>query len=190
MPDDKQLIKEILDGSQAAMEVLIRRYYKSIYAFVYRKVGDKPTALDLTQEIFIKIVQRIQSYSHKAEFKSWIYTIAINHCRDYWRSADYRHTSQQMNLLDSMESEQKSIPYIFERKETREQIKAAINSLPHYQKEALVLKYYHHLKIKEIAEVTNSNVPTVKSRLKQGLGKLAEMLEGGGKNEQASEKRR
>jgi RNA polymerase sigma factor (sigma-70 family) len=184
VPDDQELIEEILGGSQAAMEVLTRKYYKSIYAFIYRKVGDKETAYDLTQEVFIKVIQRIQSYSHKGTFKSWLFSIAINHCRDYWGSAYYRHTSQKTELPETLESDEKSIPYIFERKVMREQVRFALASLPDYQKEALILKYFHHMKIKEISKVTNTSVPTVKSRLKQGLNKLAKLLRRGEVDEQ------
>lgn len=184
VPDDHELIEEILGGSQAAMEVLTRKYYKSIYAFIYRKVGDKETAYDLTQEVFIKVIQRIQSYSHKGTFKSWLFSIAINHCRDYWGSAYYRHTSQKTELRETLESDEKSIPYIFERKVMREQVRFALASLPDYQKEALILKYFHHMKIKEISKVTNTSVPTVKSRLKQGLNKLAKLLRRGEVDEQ------
>lgn len=184
MPEDQELIEEILQGSQAAMEVLTRKYYKPIYAFVYRKVGNKEMAYDLTQEIFIKMMQRIKSYSNKGSFKSWLYTIAVNHCRDYWRSADYKQTSTQTELQETIKSENSNVPYIFERKETREQVKAAINSLPDIQRETVILKYYHGMKIQEIADITKANVSTVKSRLKQGLGKLATALERGEGNEQ------
>lgn len=184
MAEDQELIEEILDGSQAAMEVLTRKYYKSIFAFVYRKVGDKEAAYDLTQEIFIKVIQRIQSFSNKGTFKSWLYSIAVNHCRDYWGSAHYRHNSQQRELPETLEGKEKSISYIVERNETRAQVRLAINSLPEYQKEALILKYFHHMKIKEIANMTNTRIPTVKSRLKQGLGKLAKLLERGEVDEQ------
>ncbi|WP_084544151.1 RNA polymerase sigma factor [Paenisporosarcina indica] len=179
MPEDKELIKEILNGSQAAMEVLTRKYYKTIFSFVYRKVGNKDIAYELTQEIFIKIIQRIQSYSGKGNFNSWLFTIAINHCRDYWRSADYKRTSIQSELPETITSEKSSVSYIFDRKQSREQVKWAINRLPDYQKEAIILKYFHQMKIKGIAEVTNTNVSTVKSRLKQGLGKLAKLLDRG-----------
>lgn len=190
MPEDQELVEEIINGSQAAMEVLTRKYYKQIYAFVYRKVGDKETAYDLTQEIFMKVIQRIQSYANKGSFKSWLFSIAVNHCRDYWRSADYRHSSKQTELPESIPSNQKSVPYIFERKETREQVKEAINSLPEYQKEAVILRYFHQMQIKEIAKVTNTNDSTVKSRVKQGLGKLANLMKRGEEDEQQQKKRK
>lgn len=179
MPEDQELINEILNGSQAAMEVLTRKYYKTIFSFVYRKVGSKDIAYELTQEIFIKVIQRIHTYTSKGNFSSWLYSIAVNHCRDYWRSADYMRTSKQSELPETIASEKSSVSYIFDRKQTREQVKKAINSLPDYQKEAIILKYFHQMKIKGIAEVTNTNVSTVKSRLKQGLEKLAKLLDRG-----------
>ncbi|PYI57360.1 RNA polymerase sigma factor [Paenibacillus flagellatus] len=191
MPDDRELIEEIANGSQAAMEVLTRRHYKSVYAFVYRKVGDKETAYDLTQDIFIKVIRSIGSYSGKGSFRSWLFSIAVNHCRDYWGSADYRQAARRSELLpDTLESEQKSVPYIFERKETRERIVSAVNSLPERQREALILKYFHQMKIKDIAEATGAGVPTVKSRLKQGLEKIAKLWEKGEEDEQRKTKKR
>jgi RNA polymerase sigma factor (sigma-70 family) len=179
MPEDHELVNEVLGGSQAAMEVLTRKYYKPIFSFVYRKVGNKDIAYELTQDIFIKVVKRIQSYSRKGEFKSWIFSIAINHCRDYWKSATYKHDIKQLELPDTIESEKSSVTYIFERKLEREEVKMALDNLPNFQKEAIILKYYHHMKISEISEITNSSIPTVKSRLKQGLGKMAKMLKRG-----------
>jgi DNA-directed RNA polymerase specialized sigma24 family protein len=60
--EDQKLINEILNGSEAAMEVLTRKYYKLIFSYVYRKVGDKELASDLTQEVFIKMMKRLSSY--------------------------------------------------------------------------------------------------------------------------------
>lgn len=190
MPEDEVLVHEIVNGSQAAMEVLTRKYYKSVYAFVYRKVGDKETAYDLCQEIFIKVIQRIHSYSNKGAFHSWLFAIAINHCRDYWGSASYKQSAQQTELTKSIPSNERAVPYIFESKETREQVKAAINRLPEQQKEAVLLKYYHDMKISDIANATNASVPTVKSRLKQGLGKLAKLLNGGEQDENQKQRQR
>ncbi|WP_404459819.1 RNA polymerase sigma factor [Sutcliffiella horikoshii] len=186
MAEDYELVGEIMRGSEAAMEVLTRRYYRNIFAFVYRKVGNRDLAYDLTQEIFVKMVQRVGSLKDKTAFKSWLYQIAVNHCRDYWRSAAYKHESKQVEIPEQMKSDGSEVPYIFERKETREQVKKALHSLPDMQREAVILKYFHHLKIQEIADVTHANISTVKSRLKQGLTKLAAILKEG----EADEKKR
>lgn len=184
MTEDQQLIREIKNGSEAAMEVLTRRYYKTIFAFVYRKVGNKDIAYDLTQDIFIKMMKRIHSYSNKGSFKNWLYTLAVNHCRDYWKSADYKVTSRQSELPDSLSSKRNNVSYIFEKKQTRERVKAAIEALPEFQKEVVLLKYFQGLKIREIADVTKAKESTVKSRLKQGLAKLEGIFREGDDHEQ------
>lgn len=186
MAEDFELVEEIIRGSEAAMEVLTRRYYRDIFAFVYRKVGNRDVAYDLTQEIFIKMVQRVAGLKNRQAFKSWLYQIAVNHCRDYWRSSAYQQDSKQVEILEQMKSDGSEVPYIFERKETREHVKKALHSLPDMQREAVILKYFHHLKIQEIADMTHANVSTVKSRLKQGLTKLAVILREG----EADEKKR
>jgi RNA polymerase sigma factor (sigma-70 family) len=186
MPDDRILVQETMRGSEAAMEVLIRKYYKSIFAYVYRNVGDKEIAYDLTQEIFIKVIKKITEYTNKGSFKSWLYAIAVNHCRDYWKSLDYRMTCRQLELADHLSNEHDDVSFIFERNETRQQVKAAIQQLPELQKEVVLLRYYHDLKIKEIAEITSANESTVKTRLRQGLHKLQMLF---AKGEEENEER-
>jgi len=179
LPTDEQLIQEIKNGSQAAMEVLTKRYYKQIYAYIYRKTSNSHTAYDLTQDVFIKMIRSIPSFANGGNFSSWLYTIAVNCCRDYYRSAAYRQTaatSQYEEYATQRASSEDGIPYIFEKKETRKQLKEAIGQLPEAQSEAILLKYYHDLKIREIAEVTGANENTIKARLRQGLGKLKTML--------------
>ncbi|MGO4541724.1 RNA polymerase sigma factor [Paenibacillus sp. 2TAB19] len=177
LPTDEQLIEEIQGGGQAAMEVLVRRYYKQIYAYMYRKTSSSHTAYDLTQDVFVKMVNSIQAYASKGSFSSWLFTIAVNHCRDYYRSASYRHGANSTmydERLDSKQSE--SVAYIFEKKESRQRLKQAIGTLPDMQSEAILLKYYHDLRIREIADITGANESTVKARLKQGVDKLKKLL--------------
>jgi RNA polymerase sigma factor (sigma-70 family) len=179
LPTDEQLIQEINNGSQAAMEVLTKRYYKQIYAYIYRKTSNTHMAYDLTQDVFIKMIRNISTYANGGSFSSWLYTIAVNICRDYYRSAAYRRTAATSVLEDhasQLASNAEGIAYIFENKETRKQLKEAIGQLPETQSEAILLKYYHDLKIREIASVTGANENTVKARLRQGLGKLKTML--------------
>ncbi|MDQ0253560.1 DNA-directed RNA polymerase specialized sigma24 family protein [Evansella vedderi] len=87
VPIDEELIEEIKNGSQAAMEVLIKKQYKTIFAYVYRKVGDYHLAYDMTQEVFIKMMKSINEYKGGGKFQHWLLKIAVNHCRDYFRSS-------------------------------------------------------------------------------------------------------
>ena len=156
MIPDKDLIKEIKNGSHSAMEVLVKRYYKQIYSFIYRRTSDKETAYDLTQEVFMKMMKSILNFQEKAQFKTWLYTIAVNHCNDYFRSKAFQ-TSKMTEELGDTYSTTENIPYIFEKKEKRREIIAAIQSLPDYQSNTIILRFYHDLKINEIANIMMTN---------------------------------
>lgn len=177
MPTDEQLIVEINGGSEAAMEVLTKKYYKQIYAYLYRKTGSSHTAYDLTQDVFVKMMRGLPTYSRKVSFHSWLYTIAVNCCRDYYRSAAYRQSISATEYEEyHQQSNEESVSYIFERRETRKHLIQAIQALPDVQSEAILLKYFHDLKIREISDITGANENTVKGRLKQGLDKLNKLL--------------
>lgn len=182
---DLDLIAEIKKGSRASQEILIRRYYKLVYSFIYRMVGDKELAKDLTQETFIKLLNNIEKYQHSSDFKSWLLTVASNHAKDFLRSRANREHQHTYELYEQHDTRtEKSVSSIFEKNEKRKEIKEALGELPGYQREAILLKYYNDMKISEIATVTNTSIPTVKSRLKQGLAKLEKYLKRGDMNEQ------
>lgn len=178
MLTDQKLVKEIQSGSQSAMDVLVKRHYKLVYSYVYRKTSDKEIAYDLTQEIFIKMLKKIDSYSATGEFKNWLLTMTVNHCRDYYRSKAFKEASNSNEYEDKMFRERDDVTYIFDKNETRKEIKDALSTLPAMQREAIILKYFHDLKINEIAKATSATDSTVKSRLRQGMEKLKVRLKG------------
>lgn len=178
MSSDEELIEEIKSGSHAAMEVLVNRHYKNIFAYVYRKIGDYHTAYDLTQEIFIKMIKSLGSYKTDGKFTNWLLTIAVNHCRDYFRNSHFQNSKHNQQLNYSMIDEKENIWDLFSKKAEHNRVKKALEKLPDYQREAIILKFYHDLKIREIAVITDSKEATVKSRLKQGTDKLKYILKG------------
>lgn len=180
---DFELIMDIKKGSSSSQEILVRRYYKLVYSFLYRMCGDKELAKDLTQETFIKLLNNLTKYQPSADFKSWLLTVASNHAKDYFKSKAYKDKQHTSELLEQDNRTEKGISSIFEKKERRKEIKRALEELPSFQREAILLKFYNELKIAEIAEVTHVSVPTVKSRLKQGLEKLRIYLNRGDSDE-------
>ncbi|WP_062049533.1 RNA polymerase sigma factor [Bacillus sp. JCM 19034] len=184
MPTDLELIDEIHNGSQAAMEVLVKRYYKFIFSYIYRKIGDYHLAYDMTQEVFIKMMKSINRFHGSGEFKHWLLKIAVNHCRDYYRSSAYKKKVGEEELANQLPDENESVSDLISKKADSERVKEAISQLPTYQREAIILRFYHELKIKEISDVTNSNEDTVKSRVKQGVVKLKKWLKGGDEDEE------
>lgn len=175
MIPDSELIKEITAGSHAAMEVLVARHYQTVYAYVYRQTGNYHLSCDVTQEVFIRMLKGLGAYRENGKFISWLFKIAVNCCRDHCRRNAKQAIKLKMLSAD-LPDDQDNVYDIFCRKTERERVKAALDSLPSPQREVVILKFYHGLKIKEIAELTQALQPTVKSRLREGLAKLKRML--------------
>lgn len=184
MQNEMELIEEILDGSQAAMEVLVNRYYKGIFSYIYRSTGAYHTSYDLTQEVFIKMLKSIKSFDRRTgNFKNWIFKVAVNTVKDYFRSSGYRSFKEMTEVDENRPDEGENIVDLITRMSQRKEIKKAIMDLPEYQRDAIILRFYHDMKIKDIAGIMDTNESTIKSRLKQGIDKLKYILKDGDKSD-------
>lgn len=178
------LLEEIKKGNESAMELLVKKNYHMVQNFIYRFIGDYNLSYDMTQEVFIKMMKNIKIYNKKdGKFESWLLKIASNHCKDYFRSSSFKQRSQNQNIDDFEIQSDKSVIDILEKNEKRKEVKAAIEKLPIMQREAIILKYYHELKIREICDITGDNENTIKSRLFNGIKNLKKTLLGGEFNE-------
>ena len=163
--EDKQLIKRIQRGELDLLDCLIEKYYNKIYSFCFRKTGNSTTAYDLTQEVFLKLVRYINTYVDKQKFQSYLFTIALNICNDYYRNN--RMTDEDIGDTEIVSPIDRISDF-----ETADVVKAALNTLPDIQKDVIILRYYHDMKVREIAKIVGASIPTTKSRLKQGIDKL------------------
>ena len=82
---DRELVHGIKGGDKSALELLVRRWYPRIYGYVFKLTGHEQDAYDLTQDVFIAMMQSIGSYTPWRKFDSWLFTIAHNKCMDYFR---------------------------------------------------------------------------------------------------------
>src|SRR5215210_4956775 len=87
---DRELVTRAAMGREDGFEELVRRYQRPIAVYVYRMVGDYEAALDLTQEVFIKVYNSLQRYRPEFKFSTWIYKIAHNSAVDHLRRASNR----------------------------------------------------------------------------------------------------
>ncbi len=175
MQSDEELIQELHKGIESSMEVLIKRHYSIVFSYIYRQTGDYHTSYDLTQETFIKMVRSIGTVTQGQSFKLWLLKIALNTCRDYFKSKSFKTVQASSEWKEEYE-DRRLIDY-FDKKLESAAVQAAIMELPDYQRETIILRYYQDLKIKDIAHVTAVGEPTVKSRIKQGLSKLKQLME-------------
>ena len=162
-------------GDPDAWDILVHKYYDSVYFYCVRRCyGDCDIASDLTQDIFLKLVESLPRYRFIGKFQNHLYTMAVNTCNNYLKK---RHI-EQIELTDNFTTDLDTslIDEILhdERKET---VQKALDLLPEIQREVVILRYYHDLKVKDIATITGVGVSTVQSRIYQGLRKLEKVLE-------------
>lgn len=164
---DGELVSTALAGRETGFEELVRRYQRPIAAYVYRMVGDYDAALDLTQEVFIKVYNSLARYRSEFKFSTWIYKIAHNAAIDYLR----RHAVREQALVDgerrevAVESRRLTPEQESEKRERCSEIEAVVRLLPTSYRELIVLRHSHDLSYDEIAEVTGLPLGTVKNRL-------------------------
>lgn len=171
-------------------DALVAAYEKKIFNVVYRFIGDYEEAADLTQDTFISAYKAFDRFRGDSKVYTWLYQIAINHCRNRVRQKG-RARSIQAESLDQPreweaegEGSDKEIPdfsfaphTLLEDKELRERIMAAVESLPYDYKEVVVLREMQGLSYNEIAEATKLSLDNVKTRLSRARGMLRRKLE-------------
>lgn len=176
---DEKLIKEILKGNESAMEILVKRHYDLVHSYIYRTTDDYNTSYDITQEVFIKMMKNIDKYNlENGKFKNWVLKIAVNTTKDYFKSKTYKQRSENCDIENQQIEDKSNVIDIISKKEEAVKIKEAVENLPKLQRDAIFLKYYNDLKIKEISTITGDNENTVKSRLYNGIKNLKKLLGG------------
>src|ERR1700704_1915475 len=128
---DRDLVISASRGLEGGFEELVRRYQRPISAYVYRMVGDYESALDLTQEIFIKVYSSLRRYRAEFKFSTWIYKIAHNSAVDHLR----RNATREQSITNGTEGDTFDLPIESghpspeqesERKERRVEIEAVV----------------------------------------------------------------
>jgi RNA polymerase sigma-70 factor, ECF subfamily len=167
---DRELVATAIDGLEGGFEELVRRYQRPISAYVYRMVGDYEAALDLTQEIFMKVYGSLARYRSEFKFSTWIYKIAHNAAVDHLR----RNASREQSIVKGVDGDQYELPIESgklspesesERKERRLEIESVVRALPAAYRELIILRHSQDLTYEEIVEVTGLPLGTVKNRL-------------------------
>ncbi len=181
MDDDVTLIRKYQDGDTDALRELIERYTDTIYNFTY-KLGAHNEAADITQEVFIKVWKRVDSFdTDKASFKTWLFTIARNTTIDYLR--------KRRPLLFATLNKEDDIPFEetlidetplpdiqLETTMTTETLHKQLLELPEHYRTVVTLHYNEDMTFDEIGTVLGKPLNTVKSWHRRALSKLKELL--------------
>ncbi len=169
--DDKELVRESLQGSRKSFEEIVNKYHKTIYRLAYRLLHDNDNAEEITQIVFIKAFENLKSYNPKFKFFSWLYRIAINETLNFSKKQSY---TEKLNNEFSSEVENPDV--IYGRNELGEKIEDALMELDLLYRVPLVFKHFMDYSYKEISELLAIPEKTVKSRLFTGRQLLKEIL--------------
>ena len=166
---DEALMQKIVKGNIRAFEVLYDRYSALIYRFCYRMLGQNaPLSEDFTQDIFLKIIEKPEFFDPTRSFKSWIYWLATNKCKNA-----YRDKKDVQNIDNYLFEHHENIEFIIDNQAFETHLMTAIDKLDMSVKQCFVLRYLEDLSIKEIALIVGIPEGTVKSRLHHTAKKLA-----------------
>lgn len=169
---DFLLIRKIKQGDEDAFDALIRKYYKEILNYCRYHCPDQEYAEDFTQETFVRFFKNISSYCFQGKTKNYLYTIAGNLCRDYYKKK--REIPMEETAFEqALEPEAGQMDHAVDKLT----VEWAIQQLPEELKEVVILYYFQELKLAEIAKVTQTGLPLVKYRIRQAKKQLALLLD-------------
>jgi RNA polymerase sigma-70 factor (ECF subfamily) len=183
LPSEDLMIR-IAKGDEGAFEILVNRHQTSILNLVYRYVGDRTQAKDLSQEVFIRVWRSAKAYKPEAKFTTWLYRITANLCfnelksarRKKWFSFNQSREEDDRTFQETLSDGGPSAEDILLEKERSRQISDALQSLPDNQRMALALKRYDDLSYAEIAQILGCSIPAVESLLVRAKRTLQEKL--------------
>ena len=182
---DEDLMVKCGKGDMSAFELLVRRYQTPLINYIHRSIDDYQRAEDLSQETFLRVFKNASRYKPTASFKSWLYTIATNLCRNELRNRSRRNICFLEDLVEEGEDvyhtdimrDTRYLPdLLVEKKEQRQIIRKALSQLSENQRVALTLVTYQELQYEEVANILGCSVGAVKTLIHRARQKMKKLL--------------
>ncbi len=176
--DEAELISRCQRGDPEALREIFEQHHHKVYRVAYGVLRQREEALDIVQEVFIKLFRSIKNFRGKSRFSTYLYRMAVNTAIDHVRKAGKSHVSSldQEEGFQPAEEPERRPDRIFLYKEMEGKVNEALNELPPDQRTAIVLREVEGLSYQEIAETMKSSIGTVMSRLHYGRRKMQELL--------------
>jgi RNA polymerase sigma-70 factor (ECF subfamily) len=190
---DEEIVSYIINGRTDLFSVIVDRYQSKVYSTAFHYTHDQEEARDLTQEIFIKLYNNLQSYKSKASFSTWLYRIAVNRCIDWTRkkklhtvSAIYDSSDEEIDIYEVMADSGGGPEEALIKQENKDYIIKVVEDLPEIYKTVIILYYFQDFSPREISDITDIPKRTIETRLYRGKNllklRLEELVCGGEKN--------
>lgn len=184
LSEEQLLIHQARSGDSRAQSQLVQCWYKRVYNYSLKYLGDHDQAMDVSQQTFIAMYQKLNGLRDTSKFKSWLYTLLVNFCRMQQRQngkssgnqLNGHATAKQESEIISLRSSANDPEEQMIQNELADAVQKALLQLSSEQREVLILKEYEGLKFREIAEALNISENTAKSRLYYALSHLRQYL--------------
>ena len=175
--DDVRLIHAILDGDDAAFDILVQKYQKRVHALAWRKIGDFHYAEEITQDTFLQVYKKLPTLKNPKQFAGWLYVIANRVCISWLRKRRPAMQSLEDTPVEEIEDASHT-HYVSEQHETdaiahnAELVKKLLQKLPESERTVMTLYYLGEMTTKEIGNFLGISANTVTSRLQRARKRL------------------
>ncbi|HEY0970069.1 MAG TPA: sigma-70 family RNA polymerase sigma factor [Gemmatimonadales bacterium] len=183
--DDTAVVSAFLEGEERAFQELVERYQTRLLNFIYRTIGDREKAEDLVQEVFIRVYRHLHRFDRSKKFSTWIYTIASNLAKNELRNRSRNPLVLFQTIRKNWQEDDRPLQFedhtmrpddLYRKRHLRELVESSVSQLPAHHREVFVLRELEGKSYEEIAEITSTNLGTVKSRLNRARTSFAEII--------------
>jgi len=180
--EDQELIQKYLSGDNASLGFLIKKYLGPIYGFAYRYTNNVQEAEDITQETYLRVWKHLKKFDKNKNFKTWLFTIAKNASLDFLKKkktisfSAFDQEDGSNTILDTIADDQPLPDEIISYIQDKEKLKSAMEKLSPTYRAILNLYYDNEFNFREISEITNEPLNTVKSRHRRAIAELKKYL--------------
>jgi len=182
---DEQLLSAYREGNKPSFAELVSRYQRELFHFLVRFLGDRAAAEDVFQETFLQVHQSADQFDASRRFRPWLFTIAANKARDLIRSQARRPTNPLQasinpgdddsgEFLDLMSSVDQFPGEPMQKAELQQSVLKTVMGMPEHLREILLLSYFHQFPYKQISDILEIPLGTVKSRLHAAVAHFAD----------------
>jgi len=184
----KEVIENCKAGDESAFAEIVLTYQKKVFNIAYRMLGNREEAKDLSQEVFLSVLESIKDLREEIKFEPWLTQITLNHCRNRWKYLKRRHYFKTDSLNDPIETEDGEMERqvcdpsdnpetLFEKKMVQQFVQRGLLKLKEDQREMIVLRDLRGFSYEEIGRLLSLPEGTIKSRLHRARMDLKGILE-------------
>ena len=180
---DSTLITQFISGNSQSFSILVDRYQKRVYGFIFSKVKDADLADDVFQDTFVKVIKnlRLGKYKDHGRFLSWVMRIAHNIIMDHFRKINrlpkYESKHKDLDLMDRLIEKSNSIEDLIIETQIHADLCILIDELPKTQKEVLRMRLFQEMSFKDIGEQTGVSINTALGRMRYAILNLRKLIE-------------